>query len=66
MTELKQACLLLPNDGSEPGQLCARLARCLDFNKDGRVDLNEFLEAFRLVDAGRAVDAGNESPDEED
>ncbi|XP_059479366.1 serine/threonine-protein phosphatase rdgC isoform X2 [Neocloeon triangulifer] len=66
MTELKQACSLLPNDGSEPGQLCARLARCLDFNQDGRVDLNEFLEAFRLVDAGRTPAEANESPDEED
>ncbi|CAB3376156.1 Hypothetical predicted protein, partial [Cloeon dipterum] len=65
MTELKQACSLLPNDGSEPGQLCTRLARCLDFNQDGRVDLNEFLEAFRLVESRRPVEP-NESPDEED
>ncbi|XP_048456469.1 serine/threonine-protein phosphatase with EF-hands 2-like [Rhincodon typus] len=50
--ELQKTCKLLSShlkiDVSD--KAIGDLARSMDFNKDGSIDINEFLEAFRLVD----------------
>ncbi|XP_072405570.1 serine/threonine-protein phosphatase with EF-hands 2 [Chiloscyllium punctatum] len=51
--ELQKTCKLLSShlniDVSD--KAIGDLARSMDFNKDGSIDINEFLEAFRLVDS---------------
>lgn len=49
--EFEDACQLLNtfSKGIVPDQSISDLARALDINKDGMIDFNEFLEAFRLV-----------------
>ena len=51
LDEFKNSCDVL-NQFSQrqiPADKINDLARSLDINKDGMIDFNEFLEAFRLV-----------------
>ena len=52
MDEFRDACALLSTHTgvSIPQDSIVDLARCIDINKDGFIDFNEFLEAFRMVD----------------
>ena len=50
--EFEEACRVLNNFNDEegtPNSSISDLAKALDINKDGKIDFNEFLEAFRLV-----------------
>ncbi|XP_041358769.1 serine/threonine-protein phosphatase with EF-hands 2-like isoform X2 [Gigantopelta aegis] len=52
--EFEDACSLLMSQSNmdinvDMNQF-ADIARSMDFNKDGQIDFNEFLEAFRIVD----------------
>lgn len=52
MEEFQDACQLLSKHiGSNiPPETVKDMAQSIDINKDGNIDFNEFLEAFRLVD----------------
>ena len=52
MEEFEEACRVLNGFNEEsviPASSISDLAKALDINKDGNIDFNEFLEAFRLV-----------------
>ena len=56
MTEFQEACEILKRHAGVPMTSCyiADIAHSLDLNKDGFIDFNEFLEAFRIVNTGVA------------
>lgn len=51
MEEFQDSCLLLDDHVKSfmSKDDIHNLAKSIDFNKDGYIDFNEFLEAFRLV-----------------
>ncbi|TPP62786.1 Serine/threonine-protein phosphatase [Fasciola gigantica] len=49
--EFTAACCRLPNCRMLTEKSIADMARSIDLNKDGQIDFNEFLEAFRLVES---------------
>lgn len=55
MEEFSDACKLLRQHMPNPitQEQLVDICRLMDINKDGLVDLNEFLETFRLVNMER-------------
>ena len=52
MDEFQESCTILSRHINSPisAQYIHDMARSIDINKDGFIDFNEFLEAFRIVD----------------
>ena len=52
MEEFEESCRLLNEhtNSNIPVDSIEDLAKSIDMDKDGHIDFNEFLEAFRLVD----------------
>lgn len=52
MDEFEECCRLLNEhtNSNIPLDSIEDLAKSIDMDKDGNIDFNEFLEAFRLVD----------------
>ena len=67
MEEFSDACELLGTHLSSPipRQQMVEMAKSMDMNKDGRIDLNEFLETFRIVSSGQEPTPDAEEYDED-
>lgn len=72
LDEFSDACALLSQHMPDPipQEHLLDICRSMDINKDGQVDLNEFLETFRLVDIHKDLESptgdfdGDSSPEE--
>ncbi|XP_013378548.1 PREDICTED: serine/threonine-protein phosphatase with EF-hands 2 [Chinchilla lanigera] len=66
LDELRQAWKLFSSHMGIVGtdECICSLARSIDFNKDGRIDINEFLEAFRLVEQSCSRDTACGHPED--
>ncbi|KER27046.1 hypothetical protein T265_13874, partial [Opisthorchis viverrini] len=62
LAEFQAACLRLPNRAHIDEKSISDMARSIDLNKDGEIDFNEFLEAFRLAE----LEVGKREQDSED
>lgn len=65
LEEFEEACSLLGEHLNSPQNEVMDMCKSMDINKDGLVDLNEFLETFRLVQKAKNY-LGGESDVEED
>ncbi|XP_055371810.1 serine/threonine-protein phosphatase rdgC isoform X2 [Condylostylus longicornis] len=67
LEEFGDACELLQKHlpGTDTKEQLLDMCKMMDINKDGLVDLNEFLEAFRLCEAARRGVTLNSSPSPE-
>lgn len=56
MQEFEESCHLLNEhtNSNIPLDSIEDLAKSIDMDKDGLIDFNEFLEAFRLVDSSNS------------
>lgn len=58
MQEFTDVCIFLSsrNISKFEEQQITDLAKSIDLDKNGVIDFNEFLEAFRIVDIGNRLD----------
>ncbi|CAH1400573.1 unnamed protein product [Nezara viridula] len=56
LEEFKEACQLIGEHLDQPQEEAIDICKSMDMNKDGLVDLNEFLETFRLVENQHSLD----------